>query len=56
MGPRNRFGNPEPRRPALVGGMVHIAAFALDQAVDQPIDRAFFLVHIALHSPESGGV
>ena len=39
MGPRHRLGDPEPRRPALVGGMVHIAPFPLDQLVDQIVNH-----------------
>ena len=38
VGARDRLGDPEAGRPALVGRMVDIAALALDQRLDQPID------------------
>ena len=34
----HRFGDPETGRPALVGGVVHVAALALDHRIDQPLD------------------
>src|SRR3546814_5879581 len=36
--PRHRLGNAPARRPAAVGGMVHIRALAVDHRVDQPVD------------------
>ena len=45
VGPRHRLGDPEPRRPALVGGMVHITALALDHRIDQRVDVHNNILH-----------
>jgi hypothetical protein len=47
ISPRNRFGDPETGGTALVGGMIHITSFAIDQRVDQRIQIHF----VQLQSP-----
>ena len=47
--PRDGLRNAEAGRPALVGGMVHITALALDQFVDQPVDVEISIVQNSLH-------
>lgn len=57
--PRDRLGDSEARRPALVGGMIDVAPLALDQFLDQAVDRVPWVADCLLHaffstgSPES---